>query len=75
MEGQDRKGGEYWAYPPPEKKGWDIPSPQTDCIVTPSGRVRQEDFRAGEAFPLAQASGLPAVPWADLGAWVCRGLF
>jgi hypothetical protein len=75
MEWNKREGGEYWPYPPPENKGWENPSSQSESIVTPSGCWRQGDFRAGQAISLAQASGLSAVPWADLGAWFCRSLF
>ena len=75
MEWEKREGGEYWPYPPPEKKGWENPSSQSESIVTASGCLRQGDFRAGQAISLAPASGLSAVPWADLGAWFCGGLF
>jgi hypothetical protein len=74
MEWDKREGGEYWPYPPPEKKDWENPSPQSESIFTPGGCLRQGDFRTGQAIPLAQASGLSAVPWADLGAWLCGSL-
>ena len=69
------EGGEYWPYPPPEKRAGRIPAHQSESIVTPSGCLRQGDFRAGQAISLAEASGLSPVPWADLGAWFCGGLF
>jgi len=75
MEWDKREGGEYWPYPPPKNKGWENPSSQSESIVTPSGCLRQGDFRTGQAISLASASGLSAVPWADLGAWFCGGLF
>ena len=57
------------------KRAGRIPAHKSESIVTPSGCLRQGDFRAGEAISLAPASGLSAVPWADLGAWFCGGLF
>lgn len=61
--------------PPPGKKLGENPSPKSDSIVTPCGCLRQEDFQTGEAVPVAPPTQLSALPWADLGARLCRGLF
>lgn len=57
------------------KKLGESPSPRSDSIVTPCGCLRQEDFQTGEAVPVAPSAQLSAMPWADLGARLCRGLF
>ncbi len=72
---EDKRRRRVLPYPPPEKRAGKIPAHQSESIVTASGCLRQGDFRAGEVISLASASGLPAVPWADLGAWFCGGLF
>lgn len=57
------------------EKGWEIPSSPSESIVIASGCGCQGSFRAGEAFPLAEASQLSPVPRKDLGARFCGGLF
>ncbi len=73
--GEKRKGGEYWQYPPPEKRAGRIPAHRSEDIVTVGGCLRQGYFRAGQTFSVAEASGLSPMSWADLGAWVCGGVF
>ncbi len=75
MEWDPREGGEYWRTLRQRERAGRIPAHKSESIVTASGCLCQGDFRAGQAIPLAPASGLSAVSWADLGAWFCGGLF